>query len=271
MKLKWKLPSLRGIWKKLVPDWGRETKKRITYIGVGFAMLCLSFLCVYLSHLLFTAEQGRLFDRDTYIAVNIPSAEHLEQTLSLATRVDLFSQTKAVGASREASPGEISSERAIEIAAEMWDSMLDEHAHNVGNVMYSGDNPAALTEQRRSQIMLRDFYNEETGARLSLWCAQLYAISAKGETYTLSTMLDSRTGEPYYVSFSLFDNVNSNSIYSGINGMCEALGYHNVALANATTRPFEGGITITIPLDEFVMLQKHCYYDSEYAIELVKR
>ena len=45
---------------------------------------------------------------------------------------------------------------------------------------------------------------------------------------------------------------------------------------DCTAEPFadeqaDSGITITIPLDEFVMLQKHCYYDAEYAIELVKR
>jgi len=263
--------SLSKLSQFVTRKWDRGTRMRVVYIGVGLATLAVSFLCVYLSHLLFLSEEGRLFDRDKYIAVNIPSAGHVSSTLSLATRVDLYAQTKTVGAAREPFPGEIARDEALEIVSAMWANKLAEHVPSGSRTMYSGDDPAVLTEQRRSQAILRDFYNDETGARLSLWNVQLYAISRAGETYTLSVLLDSRTGEPYYASFSLFENVNSDSIYSGITAFCEALGFADVALATATIKSFEDGITISLPLDENVMLQKHCYYGAEYVMELVKR
>ncbi|MDD3400877.1 MAG: hypothetical protein PHT58_04515 [Eubacteriales bacterium] len=246
----------------------RSTKKRWVYFGIGTGTVALSFFCVLASSLLFRAGENSLYNRQNYEVVNIISSEGLGEPLSIETRLELFEQCQVEGDKREPLPKEINEDAAVDKALILWNEALLTHADGNG-VMPSGDYVSDLIDRASVTVTLRDFYNQDSSAKLALWCVQVYCTSGtEDETYCLSTQLDSRTGEPYTLNCALFSNVLPDNNRKGIESFCNALGVTDVDVSGATIDWQEEGAIIRLTLPSGMVVSKSCRYGQEYTFTL---
>ncbi|MCL2672083.1 MAG: hypothetical protein FWF10_08605 [Clostridiales bacterium] len=264
-----KAPSRKRIARKRTD---REQKKRALYFLLGAGIIAVSFLCVLVSTLLFAAQEEALFDGDHYIATNIISAEDVGRPLSLPARLDLYLQAQrgTVGKPRMPGRDELSEVAAQAQAGSLWEAILRAHVPEDAKTFPSGDTPLDLSTRAQTKQVLRDFYAPNSGASLSLWVVQVYAENRAGEQVCLSVLLDSRTGDPYYVEFAGFAAVSPQTKQAGLAAICGSFGvtYPDLTAA-ALTYETDSYASITLRLTDEISIRKSCYYGVECVFELV--
>lgn len=247
----------------------RRTRTLWVYLSVGIGTVVLAFLCVLLSGVMYMAGENALYNKPKYEVVNIISSERLGEPLSLVTRLNLYDQCQIEGEGRLPLPEEASEDEVTQIALNLWNEALMEHADQNG-VMPSGDLVSDLMGRARTTAVLRDFYNENTNSKLALWCVQVYCNSGKeDETYCVSIQFDSCTAEPYSLNCALFSNVLPENNRGGIESFCTALGIPEVDVSGATIDWQQNGAILRLTLSSGIVVQKDCNYGSQYTITLI--
>lgn len=233
------------------------------YAGIGLSTVLAALLCVGLNWAVLAARRNSFFNNPGYRPLVIEAQEELGAPLSLNTRLDLFEQCEIEGPERLPLPEELSKKEVLLVARELWEQYLEE--------MVVGDDEEALSKivsQSRATAVLRDFYNESTGARLSLWCTQIW-YETKLVTRCLSLQLDSRTGEPLYLSAAFYSD-GDGEITLGMESFARALGYElTEAMVEAVTvTPTDTGYVALLPLGDGLMLEKVCEQGVQYTLRV---
>lgn len=248
----------------------RRTKSVLVYAGIAIATAAVAVLCVVVSGLVFEAEEAALYDREAYVSVSLSGAESIGEPLSLPTRLDLFHRCDTEGDERLPLPEELTRKEAAAIGTELWTAVIRAYAQGQ-SALPSGDDADRLISTAKTTAVLRDFYNNTTKAKIAIWCVQVYGTSVENETYCLSLLLDSLTGQPLSGSAALFDNVREDNATADIEAFVAALGFETeAALAAMHTKGTEYGILVTVPLSDELTLYKACYLDTQTIYTLMR-
>ena len=232
---------------RLFANYDRVTRTRIAYIALTAGTVLVAFLLVLLNRWIFRLSEAGLYDDPKYEAVSIISADSIGAPLSLDTRVSLFLQCERQGEERAVMPGEIDAETVTKKLTELWTETLNLHAS--GGRLVSGETVDSVLKRSRFTATLRDFYNDGTGAKLALWCAQAYYTASDGRMYCLSVQFDSRTGDVYSVSCALYGSVRAEKASSAFIPFLIANGYADTLSERAVlTETAKGCLgTLTLP------------------------
>lgn len=190
---------------KWFPNVSRVTWTRIAYIGLTVGTVAAAFLMVLLNLGIFRLTEKRLYNRQSYTAVNIISAESIGKPLSRSSRVGIYHRCERLGEPRALLPDERTEAEVSAYLSVLYSDCLDCYAS--AGTLVGGDRLSELLHNTRYEITLRDFYNEDTGAKLGLWCAQGFAEVRSGETYSVSVQLDSRTLDLYSLQMAFFSDL----------------------------------------------------------------
>ena len=208
---------------RLFADRDRVTRTRIVYVALTVGTVAVAFLLVLLNRLVFKLTEASLYDKTEYEVVSIISADSIGAPLSLETRVGLFRQCEREGAERAVMPNELGQQAILDRLRDLWNETLTQYAN--GEKLYSGESLRTVQKKSRYSATLRDFYNDETGAKLALWCAQAYYSADNGQVYCLSVQFDSRTGDVYSETCALFKNLRADNVYGAMQLFLQANGY----------------------------------------------
>ncbi len=239
---------------RLFANRDRNTRTRIVYIALTVGTVLVAFLFVLINRLIFKLSESGLYNKTEYEVTSIISADSIGAPLSRETRVGLFRQCEREGAERAVMPNELGQAEIIDRLKSMWNETLALHAND--EKLNSGESLRTVLKKSRYTATLRDFYNEETGAKLALWCAQAYYTADSGQVYCLSVQFDSRTGDVYSETCALFKSVRADAAYVVLSPFLRANGYAESLLEAfdpiATDRGFSGslklpdGLTVTL-------------------------
>lgn len=241
----------------------RREKTIHVYAGIGLGTVTAALLCVGLNWLSLGARRNSFFNTPGYRPLVVESQEELGSPLSLTTRLDLFSQCEIEGPERLPLPEELSKSEIVLVARELWEQYLME--------MVVGNDEEALNRivaNSRASAVLRDFYNESTGARLSLWCTQVW-YETGSMTRCLSLQLDSRTGEPLYLSVAFYSD-GEGEFAVGMVPYARALGYEltEEMLKQVRVTHTDTGYTATLPLGDGLVLEKVNETNTQYTLRV---
>lgn len=233
------------------------------YAGIGLGTVAAALLCVGLNWIFLSARRSSFFNTPGYRPLVVEEQEELGAPLSLTTRLDLFAQCEIEGPERLPLPEELSKKEILVATRELWEQYLME--------MVVGNDEEALNRivsDSRASAVLRDFYNESTGARLSLWCAQVW-YESKTVTRCLSLQMDSRTGEPLYLS-AAFYNDGEGETTVGMAAFARALGYEltEEMLSNMTVTATETGYIALLPLGDGLTIEKVSQTNTQYTLRV---
>lgn len=233
------------------------------YAGIGLSTVLAALLCVGINWITLSARKNSFFNNPGYRPLVIEEQEELGSPLSLATRLNLFAQCEIEGAERLPLPEELSKKEVLLAARELWEQYLAE--------MVVGNDEEALNRivsGSRASAVLRDFYNESTGARLSLWCTQVW-YETGNMTRCLSLQLDSRTGEPLYLSAAFYSD-GEGEFAVGMVPYARALGYEltEEMLGQVQVTHTDTGYTATLPLGDGLVLEKVNETNTQYALRV---
>lgn len=252
---------------RLFADRDRVTRTRIAYIALTAGTVLVAFLLVLLNRGIFKLSEKALYDDPKYEAVSIISANGIGAPLSLETRVSLFTQCERQGEERAVMPGELGETEIAAMIRELWSDTLTAHAPS-GNL--GGESVENVLRKSRYTTTLRDFYNDGTGAKLALWCAQAYYDTGTGQVYCLSVQFDSRTGEVYALSCALFENVRAEQIEEAIKPFLVANGYADTLAEQAVLTPTEKGYFGTLTLPDGLKLELYYSANEQYEIAFTR-
>lgn len=241
----------------------RREKTIHVYAGIGLGTVTAALLCVGLNWILLGARRNSFFNNPGYRPLVVEAQETLGAPLSLTSRLDLFAQCEIEGPERLPLPEELSKSEIVLIARELWEQYLME--------MVVGNDEEALNRivsNSRASAVLRDFYNESTGARLSLWCTQVW-YETGSVTQCLSLQLDSRTGEPLYLSAAFYSDGEGEPV-TGMVPYARALGYEltEEMLKQARVTHTDTGYTATLPLGDGLVLEKVNETNTQYTLRV---
>ena len=253
---------------RLFANRDRETRTRIAYIALTAGTVLIAFLLVLLNRWIFGLSEKALYDDPQYEAVSIISANGIGAPLSFETRVALYLGCDRQGSERAVMPGEIAETEITERIKTLWGDTLRTHAPS--GKLASGESAESVLKKSRCTLTLRDFYNDETGAKLSFWCAQAYYSAENGQTYCLSVQFDSRTGEAYSMNCALFDSVQSEQANSAIALFLSANGYADSLAEQATLTPSLKGYTGTLTLPDGLKLSITYNTGEQYEITFTR-
>ena len=249
---------------RLFANRDRVTRTRIVYIALTVGTVAAAFLLVLLNRLIFKLTESSLYNDTEYEAISIISADSIGAPLSLETRVDLFHACEREGAERAVMPGELGQAAILDRLKELWNDTLEQHAN--GDTLYGGETVRTVQKKSRYTATLRDFYNEETGAKLALWCAQAYCTADNGQVYCLSVQFDSRTGEAYSENCALFGNVRAENARDAIRPFLAANGYADVLSEQMQLITTERGYSGTLLLPDGLVLTMDFAEGEQYEI-----
>lgn len=249
---------------RLFANRSRVTRTRITYIALTAGTVTVALLLVLLNRWIFRLSERALYDDPKYEAVSIISADSIGAPLSLETRLALFRRCQRQGDERAVMPGELDESAITERLKSLWTDVLKAHAN--GNRLPTGESVDAVLKKTRVICTLRDFYNDETGAKLALWCAQAYCNADNGQTYCLSVQFDSRTGEAYAMNCALFGNVADGLEKDVLGPFLWANGYSDALSEQASARTTERGYTLRLTLPDGVTVTAVYDLDEQYEI-----
>ncbi len=249
---------------RLFADRDRVTRTRIAYIALTAGTVIAAFLLVLLNRWIFRISESALYDDPKYEAVNIISADSIGAPLSLETRVTLFLQCERQGEERAVMPGEIDAEKITGTFQELWGDTLRLHA--VSGKLISGESVDSALRKSRYTVTLRDFYNDESGAKLALWCAQAYYSTDNGRMYCLSAQFDSRTGEIYALNSALYGNVRENGAKAAFIPFLTTNGYADTLSEHAMLAPTAKGFSGTLALPDGLTLSITYDVNEQYTI-----
>ena len=242
----------------------RVGRTRVVYILLTAGTVVLAFLFVLLNHGIFKLTEKNLYNRTEYEAISIISANSIGAPLSTETRVDLFRRCMREGEERAVMPGELNAVSVEERLESLWTDTLKIHAK--GDRLLSGDSVSAVLRRTRYEATLRDFYDDETGAKLALWCAQAYCTSDDGQTYCLSVQFDSRTGEVFSETCALFQNITNAEPQNALIPFLQANGYSETLADNLVTIATDYGCTGTLELPDGLVISLRCQFWTQYEI-----
>lgn len=212
---------------RLFANRDRASRTRIVYVALTVGTVAVAFLFVLLNRLIFGLIESGLYDDTEYEAVSIISANSIGAPLSRTTRVELFEQCEREGAERAVMPGEVGQSEILDRLKALWNETLAVHV--TGDKLVSGESLSGVLRKSHYTATLRDFYHEETGTKLALWCAQAYYTADNGNVYCLSVQYDSRTGDVFSETCALFNNLRPEDVRDVIcpflvqNGYAESL------------------------------------------------
>ena len=169
----------------------RDSRTRLAYIGLSFGTVALAYLLVLINMGVFRLAERNLYDKEQYEATSIISAGRIGEPLSRAVRVDLYRTCTIEGKERATLPEERTEEQARQQIRSLWEQTLSAYADN--GYLRTGESVDRILSNSKYTAKLRDFYNEETGAKLAVWGTQAYFTASGGLVYCLSAELDSRT------------------------------------------------------------------------------
>lgn len=241
----------------------RREKIQNVYLGIGLGTVGAALLCVGLSWILLGARRSSFFNNPGYRPLQVEQESTLGAPLSLATRLDLFAQCEIEGPKRLPLPEELSKKEILQKTRELWEQHLGELVDLSGQ-----DALNKIVSASKASAVLRDFYNESTGARLSLWCTQVW-YDTGSVTLCLSLQLDSRTGEPLYLSAAFYSS-KGDAPTAGMEIFAKALGYEltEEMLSQLSTATTETGYTATLPLGDGLKLEKTCENGVQYTLRV---
>ena len=232
---------------RLFANRDRVTRTRIVYIALTAGTVAVALLLVFLNRWIFRLTEKGLYDDPKYEAVSIISANSIGQPLSLETRLKLYLGCERQGEERAVMPGELSAEEITARMKELWSDTL--HTHAPSGKLATKESVDSVLRKSRYTAVLRDFYNDETGVKVALWCAQAYYNADGGKVYCLSAQFDSRTGEAYEVNCVLYGNVRAEQAQDAFIPFLVANGYADSlsekAIMTETQRGFSG--TLFLP------------------------
>lgn len=230
------------------------------YLGIGLGTVAAALLCVGISWILLGLRRSSFFNRPGYRTLEVERQETLGTPLSLSTRLDLFAQCEIEGPERLPLPEELSKKDVLLKTRELWEQYLGE--------LYPEEDLSKIVAASKAAALLRDFYNESTGARLSLWCAQVWYDTGT-VTQCLSLQLDSRTGEPLYLSAAFF-SAEADDPAAGVSLFARALGYElgERELNAMEVKSNEQGYTAILPLGDGLMIEKVCQKGLQYTLRI---
>ena len=232
---------------RLFANMDRVTRTRVVYILLTAGTVAAALLFVLLNQWIFRLSEKRLYNRTQYEAISIISANSIGAPLSTETRVELFRRCEREGEARAVMPGELNAVAVRERMEVLWSDTLNLHAS--GDKLPSGESVSTVLRKTHYEATLRDFYDDETGVKLALWCAQSYCTAADGSVYCLSAQLDSRTGEVFSETCALFSNIPDTDVNTVMIPFLEANGYSQTLLKNLTLTETTYGYlgTLTLP------------------------
>lgn len=232
------------------------------YLGIGLGTVAAALLCVGISWILLGVRRSSFFNRPGYRTLEVERQETLGTPLSLSTRLDLFAQCEIEGPERLPLPEELSKKDVLLKTRELWEQYLGELYPD------GSEDLSKIVAASKATALLRDFYNESTGARLSLWCAQVWYDTGT-VTQCLSLQLDSRTGEPLYLSAAFFD-AQGDDPAAGVSLFAKALGYALGEKELGAIKVENGGqgYTATLPLGDGLMIEKVCEKGLQYTLRI---
>lgn len=259
-----KLPKLKIKRIRLFADRDRVTRTRIVYVLLTVGTVAAAFLLVLLNRLIFKLSESSLYDNTQYEVVSIISADSIGAPLSLKTRLDLFRACRREGSERAVMPGELSQSAILDKLKALWSDTLEVHAAN--DKLYSGESLRTVLKKSRYTATLRDFYDDETGAKLALWCAQAYCTADSGQVYCLSVQYDSRTGELYSENAALFKNLRLEDAQDVLEPFLTAHGYDPSLSQRIELIAANRGYTGTLALPDGLMLTLSYMPDEQFEI-----
>ena len=253
---------------RLFANRDRETRTRIAYIALTAGTVLIAFLLVLLNRGIFALSEKALYDDPKYEAVSIISANGIGAPLSFPTRVSLFLGCERQGEERAVMPGELSEAEITAKIKELWIETLA--VHTPGGKLRTGESVDSVLKKSRYTVTLRDFYNDETGAKLALWCAQAYYNADSGKVYCLSVEYDSRTGEVYSLSCALFGNVQPEQAENALKPFLAANGYAETLAEQAILTETAKGYTGTLTLPDGLKLELYYSVNEQYEIAFAR-
>ena len=120
--------------------------------------------------------------------------------------------------------------------------------------MPTGESVGTVFRKSRYTATLRDFYNEQSGAKLALWCAQAYYSGGDGNLYCLSVQFDSRTGDVYSENCALYGCLSSGDANAAFLPFLRAHGYAESLAEKAALTQTDNGFTGTLTLPDGLTL-----------------
>jgi hypothetical protein len=253
---------------RLFANRDRETRTRIAYIALTAGTVLIAFLLVLLNRWIFGLSEKALYDDPQYEAVSIISANGIGAPLPFETRVALFLGCDRQGDERAVMPSEIGEAEITERIKALWSDTIAVHAPS--GKLVTGESAESMLRKSRYQATLRDFYNDGTGAKLSLWCAQAYYSGENGQTCCLSVQFDSRTGEVYSLNCALFDSVLPEQTEPAIALFLTANGYADSLAEQAALSTSMKGYTGTLTLPDGLKLSITYNSGEQYEITFVR-
>lgn len=249
---------------RLFANRDRVTRTRIAYIALTAGTVLVAFLLVLLNRGIFTLSEKRLYDDPKYEAISIISANGIGAPLSLETRVALFTGCERQGDERAVMPGELGESDVSKLLTELWTDTL--HMHAPGGKLKTGESVDTVLRRSHYTLTLRDFYNDETGAKLAVWCGQAYYTASDGRAYCLSVEYDSRTGEVYSLLCALYENVQDGQQTAIAGPFLTACGYADSLAEQASFTPSLKGYHGTLTLPDGLVLSITCDVNEQYEI-----
>ena len=237
---------------RLFANRDRVTRTRIVYISLIAGTVLIAFLLVLLNRWIFRLSEAGLYDKTEYEAVSIISANSIGAPLSLETRVGLFLACERQGDERAVMPGELDGAAITEKLSALWKDTLTAHADN--DMLAFGESVGTVFRKSRYVVTLRDFYNDESGAKLALWCGQAYYSEGAGNVYCLSVQFDSRTGEVFSENCALYECLSPDGAKDAFLPFLRAHGYAESLAEKAILRPTANGFTGTLTLPDGLTL-----------------
>ena len=240
----------------------RQEKVRLVYAGIALGIAGLALTCVLISKLILDTRRSTFLNNPGYRPLIVENNRELGTPLSLPTRLDLLRQCEIEGPERLPLPEELNKKQILLKTRTLWEQLIRETAPDA-----SEEDLTAFFSASKVSAVLRDFYNENTGARLALWCTQVW-YESPGNTICLSLQLDSRVGDPLTLNAAFYT---TESPLLGIQAYAQALGYTLTEedLSHAVSAPQEDGSTLlTLSLDESLVLEKRIQPDVQFTLSV---
>ena len=249
---------------RLFANRDRVGRTRIVYILLTAGTVAAAFLFVLINQWIFRLAEKGLYGRTEYEAVSIISADSIGAPLSTETRADLFRRCTREGDERAVMPGELNAVAIRERLEVLWNDVLTLHAK--GDRLLSGDSVSSILRNTRFETKLRDFYDDESGAKLALWCAQAYCTADDGQTYCLSVQFDSRTGEVFSETCALFQSMMRGDPKDVLIPFLQANGYSETLVNDFAPAETDYGYYGTLTLPDGLVVSLRYQSDIQYEI-----
>jgi len=246
----------------------RSVRTRYTYVALSLGTVLVAYLLVLLNRGVFALGEHRLFDHATYESVHIVSAGGISDPLSRAVRVALFNDCEFEGEERAILPEEISRAEAIEKIRALWEQTLSIYAPQ--GRLATGEEVSRVLASSKFTARLRDFYNEDTSARIAVWGTQAYYNAAGGRVYCLSAELDSLTGDVYSMTLALFENIDGSDPASDFYPLLDALGEPRSLTSGMIVTATSTGTETTLRLSDGLRLVRETQRGSQIYLYITE-